>query len=145
MTSAGPLLALALIFLCSWTSTAQAQPRVPRIGVLSIATDPARPLVSQWVAFLDGLRAFGYDRLPAIYTTREFVELGGLMAYGPSFVDLFRRAPAFVDKILKGVRPADLPVEQPARFELVLNLRTAMTLGLTIPPTLLARAADVLQ
>jgi putative ABC transport system substrate-binding protein len=84
-------------------------------------------------------------RLPTIYTTREFVDLGGLMAYGPSFVDLFRRAPVFIDKILKGARPAELPIEQPTKFELLVNLKTARTLGLSLPPTLVARADEVIQ
>jgi putative ABC transport system substrate-binding protein len=83
-------------------------------------------------------------RIPVIYPVREFVELGGLMAYGPTFSDLFRRAATFVDRILKGARPADLPIEQPAKFELVVNLRTAKALGVTIPPALLARADQVL-
>jgi putative ABC transport system substrate-binding protein len=84
-------------------------------------------------------------RLPAIYTTREYVELGGLMAYGPNFVDHFRRAPVFVDKILKGARPADLPVEQPAKFEFLVNLKAARALGVTIPQTVLARADEVIH
>ena len=84
-------------------------------------------------------------RLPAIYTVREFVDLGGLMAYGPSFVDLFRRAPIFVDKILKGARPADLPIEQPLKFDLQVNLKTARALGLALPQSLLARADEVIQ
>jgi putative tryptophan/tyrosine transport system substrate-binding protein len=84
-------------------------------------------------------------RLPAIYTQRESVEAGGLMAYGPSFVDLHRRAATFVDKILKGARPADLPIEQPTKFDLLLNLKTARALGVTFPATLLARANEVVQ
>ena len=84
-------------------------------------------------------------RLPAIYTQREHVESGGLMAYGPSFLELFQRAPIFVDKILKGARPAELPIEQPTTFEFVINAKTAKTLGLTLPQGLLFRADQVLQ
>ena len=84
-------------------------------------------------------------RLPAMYSSRDFVEVGGLMAYGPSFAALFRRAATYVDKILKGEQPANLPVEQPMHFELVLNLKTAQTLGLVLPPTLLVQADEVIR
>jgi len=84
-------------------------------------------------------------RLPATYTRPEFVEEGGLMTYGPSINDLFRRAATYVDKILKGAKPADLPVEQPKKFEFVINLKAAKQIGLTIPPNVLARADRVIR
>ena len=85
------------------------------------------------------------SRLPAVYNVREFVDAGGLMSYGPDLADLYQRAATYVDKILKGAMPGDIPVEQPTKFELVINLKTAKALGLTISPLLLGRADDVIQ
>ena len=85
------------------------------------------------------------NRFPSMYTVREHVEAGGLMSYGPNLLDVFRRSAAFVDKIFKGAKPNDLPVQQPTKFELVINLKTAKALGITIPPMLLARADEVIE
>ena len=84
-------------------------------------------------------------RLPTMYNNRDYVAAGGFISYGPSYPDLFRRAAEIVDKILRGANPADIPVEQPTKFEMVINLKTAKALGLTVPPTLLARADEVIE
>jgi putative ABC transport system substrate-binding protein len=106
------------------------------------------------IAFSDPLFVFGRrrmadlaakSRLPAMYASREVVDAGGLMSYGPSISDMFRRAAVYVGKILKGAKPADLPMEQPTKFELVINLKTAKALGLTIPQSLLLRADEVIR
>jgi putative ABC transport system substrate-binding protein len=85
------------------------------------------------------------NRLPAVYNTRELVDAGGLVSYAANFLDMFRRSAVYVDKIVKGAKPADLPIEQPSKFQLVINLKTAKALGLTTPPSLLARADQVID
>jgi putative ABC transport system substrate-binding protein len=84
-------------------------------------------------------------RIPAVYENRQFVEIGGLMSYGPDYRDVFKRLAGYADKVLRGTKPADLPVQQPNKFELVINLKTAKTLGLTIPPSVLTRADEIIE
>ncbi|HMH48856.1 MAG TPA: ABC transporter substrate-binding protein [Candidatus Acidoferrum sp.] len=111
-----------------------------RVGALLVLSDA---IFSSHRTRLADLAA--RSRLPAAYGVRESVEAGGLMSYGPSFLDLYRRSAAYVDKILKGAKPADLAVEQPTKFELVINLKTAKALGLTLPPSLLQRADQIIE
>jgi len=111
-----------------------------RVEALYVCNDP--------LVATSGVRisaAAGEVRLPTMFGVREYVEVGGLMSFGPSFPDLYRRTADYVDKILRGAKPSDLPVEQPTKFELVINLKTAKALGLTVPPTLLARADEVIE
>ncbi len=111
-----------------------------RAGALSVLLNP---LTFSHRGQLTALAA--KHRLPAMYAIREFVDAGGLMAYGPSFPDSYRRAATYVDKILKGAKPGDLPVEQPTKLELVINIKTAKALGLTIPQSMFIRADEVIQ
>jgi putative ABC transport system substrate-binding protein len=112
-----------------------------RADALIVLSDPAlmAPLRGRVVALA------AKNRLPAMYDWKFYVEAGGLMSYGPSFQDTYRRAATYVDKILKGAKPADLPVEQAIKFELVINLKTAQALGLTIPPSILFQADEVIR
>lgn len=111
-----------------------------RVDALYVSTDP---LIFSNVGRINSL-ALG-ARLPTIYNGREYIESGGLMSYGPNYPDLFRRAADFVDRILRGAKPGDFPVEQPTKFDLVINLTTARTLGLKVSPSLLARADEVIE
>jgi putative ABC transport system substrate-binding protein len=113
-----------------------------RAGASALTTLPSAMFFNERRRLVD---LAAKNRLPAVYQWREFVDAGGLMSYGPNGADLFRRAATYVDKILKGAKPADLPVEQPTKFELVINLKTATALNLTIPPSLLQRADQVIE
>ena len=111
-----------------------------RTDALYVATDP--------LVFTNRFRinTLAQDaRLPTIYGSREYADAGALMSYGPNFADLFRRAADYVDKILRGAKPADIPVEQPTKFDLVINLKTAKALGLTVPASVLLRADEVIE
>jgi putative tryptophan/tyrosine transport system substrate-binding protein len=116
--------------------------RAKRDGAQALITTTG-PLVSTQLRQVLDFAA--KNRLPAIYTNNEYVDAGGLMSYAPNQADLFRRAADFVDKILKGTKPADIPVEQPKKFEFIVNLKTARQIGLTIPPNVLARADKVIR
>jgi putative ABC transport system substrate-binding protein len=111
------------------------------------ATDALLPLLDPLMRSQQAsIIAFAaHSRLPALYGARHFVDAGGLMAYGPREADLFRRAADYVDRILKGAQPEDLPVEQPMTFDFVINLKTAQALGLTIPQHVLLQATEVIQ
>jgi putative ABC transport system substrate-binding protein len=111
-----------------------------RADALYVATDP---LIYSNRIRINALA--GDQRLPTIYGSREYADAGALMSYGPNWAELFRHAAEHVDKILRGTKPADIPVEQPTKFDLVINLKTAKALGLEIPPTLLARADEVIE
>jgi len=111
-----------------------------RVDALYVAADPVLNTNRMRVAIL----AVG-ARLPTMYGIREPIETGGLMYYGPNFADLYRRSADFVDKILRGTKPGDIPVEQPTKFDLVINLSTAKALGLTIPEAFLLRADEVIE
>jgi len=111
-----------------------------RAGALTVR--PAPMFISERRRLVD---LAAKNRLPAVYAWREFVDAGGLMSYGPNAAHMYRRAATYVDKILKGTKPADLPVEQPTKFELVINLKAAKALGLTIPPSVLGRADEIIQ
>ena len=145
----------------AWPVVARAQQQVPVVGFLSpqSADDDYKNFT---VPFLQGLKEAGYvegqnvaveyryadnqvDRLPTIYTGRLYTESGGLMSYGTDFLDSLRQVGVYTGNILKGAKPADLPVARSTRFELVINLKTAKALGLTIPETLLATADEVIQ
>jgi putative ABC transport system substrate-binding protein len=111
-----------------------------RMRALLVLNDPVFTAQRKQIADLSAKHRF-----PTVSGTREYTEVGGLMAYGPSFPDMYRRAAYYVDRILKGTKPADLPVEQPMKFELIINLKAAKQIGLTIPPNVLARADRVIK
>jgi putative ABC transport system substrate-binding protein len=126
----------------------RAEDIAPALGALKARTGAALYLVADALVVANHTRIITLAlaaQLPMVFNTRDFIQAGGLMSYGPNFPDLFRRAADDVDKILRGTKPSDIPVEQPTRFDLVINLTTARALGLTIPETFLARADEVIE
>ena len=123
----------------SWSRRLPAMMRERPSALLMTADSVHQGLIDEILTFASK------NRLPAMYQLKENVERGGLMAYGASVPELVRRAATYVDKVLKGAKPADLPVEQPTKFELVINMKTAKALGLTIPHSLLLRADQVIE
>jgi ABC-type uncharacterized transport system substrate-binding protein len=121
----------------------------PEVTVRAVAAQRTQALLVMPALFTEERRRLAavatQQRLPTMWYRREYVEAGGLMSYGTNYSDMYRRAALYVDKILKGAKPADLPVEQPTKFELVINLKTAKVLGMTIPQALLLRADQVIQ
>jgi putative ABC transport system substrate-binding protein len=144
MQAAGRALGVRLAFFeardPSQLDSALSRMEKDRAGALIVTPDPL--FSSQRSRIMDFLVR---RRLPSMFFYKEFVDAGGLMSYGPSFPDSYRRAATYVDKILKGAKPADLPVEQPTKFEFIINLKAAKQIGLTIPPTVLARADKVIK
>jgi putative ABC transport system substrate-binding protein len=122
------------------TSRAPLRPRPARVAALLVF---AGALLDRHARRIAELAA--KSRLPAMYGLRIYVEAGGLISYSADLFEIYRRAAVFVDKIFKGAKPADLPVEQPTKFELVINLKAAKSIGLTIPPSILSRADEVIQ
>jgi len=130
-------------------ATVQSKAEIEQV-VASTASDPGNGVITGADSFIVANRAFiiglaNRYHIPAIYQFRQFAVDGGLMSYGPDTADIFRRSASYVDRILKGAKPADLPVQEPTKFELVINLKTATALGLTVPSALLARANEVFE
>jgi putative ABC transport system substrate-binding protein len=141
---AGRSLGIAVVALDALSEAdlerASATVQKERLGALLVVGDPGLGSMRKQV-----LALAGRHRLPAIFFTKDGIDEGGLMSYGPRFEDLYRRAAGYVDKILKGAHPGDLPIEQPSTFEFVLNMRTARALGLTIPPAVALQADRVIE
>ena len=134
-----------MLFALYSSVDAQQPKKIPRIGCLfaNFPTTSLSPVLNTQRKRIVDLAI--QNRVPVVYGQQEFVEAGGLMTYSVSITDLFRRAATYVDKILKGAKPADLPVEQPKKFEFIINLKAAKQIGLTIPPNVLARADKVIR
>jgi putative ABC transport system substrate-binding protein len=134
-----------------WSCASSRQPRSTRPGVFDLITEyqPDALLQLTNATFASNpmkLAALAVERrLPAVYGEREFVDAGGLMSYGINFSDQWRRAASYVDKILKGAEPGELPIEQPTKFEFVINLKTAKAIGLAVPTPTLLRATEVIE